>query len=81
MAQAASFTIAEIKTLVAGFAEETTAPTWWRTLAERKIAEIDEVIARAEAVRRVLDQSLRCDCPTLDDCARIGWSCPTDVPT
>ena len=77
MAQAAGFTIAEIKTLVAGFAEETAASTRWRTLTQRKIAEI----ARVKVGRHVLDQRLRCDCATLDDRAWIGWSCPTDEPS
>ena len=45
MAQAAGITIAEIKTRFHGFAEETAPSTRWRTLAERKIEEIDVVIA------------------------------------
>ena len=74
MAQEAGFTVAEIATLLNGFDPDTTAATRWRAFAERKIVAIDGQIARAQIMRAVLDQSLRCDCLTLDDCAELGWS-------
>jgi MerR family transcriptional regulator, redox-sensitive transcriptional activator SoxR len=74
MAQEAGFTISEIETLLHGFEPGTAASERWRTLAERKIGEIDALIARAEHMRRVLDQSLRCDCLTLDECTVTGWA-------
>ncbi len=73
MAQEAGFTVAEIATLLNGFDPDTTAAARWRALAARKVIEIDAQIARAQLMRRVLDQSLRCDCLTLDECAGIGW--------
>jgi len=80
MAQEAGFTVAEIATLLNGFDPDTTAAARWRALAERKITEIDAQIARAQVMRRVLDQSLRCDCLTLDQCAGIGWDPCRDDP-
>ena len=73
MAQEAGFTVAEIQTLFHGFEPGTAASARWRALAERKVAEIDALIARAETMRRVLDASLRCNCLTLDECAVVGW--------
>lgn len=74
MAQEAGFTVAEIATLLNGVDPDTPAAARWRALAERKIVDIDGQIARAQLMRRVLDQSLRCDCLTLDECAELGWS-------
>ncbi len=74
MAQEAGFTIEEIRTLVSGFPEATPAGPRWRELALRKIPEVDALIARLQAVRSVLEESLCCGCLTLDSCAAIGWS-------
>ena len=73
MAQEAGFTIAEIKMLMHDFEPGTPASDRWRALSVRKIEEIDALIARAQVMRRVLEESLRCDCLTLDECAHIGW--------
>jgi MerR family redox-sensitive transcriptional activator SoxR len=73
MAQEAGFTVAEIVTLFHGFEPGIAASERWRALAERKIAEIEALIARAETMRRVLGESLRCNCLTLDECGVTGW--------
>jgi MerR family redox-sensitive transcriptional activator SoxR len=73
MAQEAGFTIDEIRTLVAGFSDETPASARWQALAQRKLVEVEAMLARAEAMRRILEESLRCGCLSLDECAAIGW--------
>jgi MerR family transcriptional regulator, redox-sensitive transcriptional activator SoxR len=73
MAQEAGFTIEEVRTLVAGFPEGTPAGERWRELAQRKLPEVDGLIDRLQAVRRVLEESLACGCLTLDACAAVGW--------
>src|SRR5687768_3240104 len=78
MAQEAGFTIAEIRTLVAGFPEGTPASARWQALAQQKLAEVDALIARAQTMRRVLEESLACGCLSLEACARIGWSHQND---
>lgn len=75
MAKDAGLTVAEIVRLFHGFEPSTGAPDRWRALAEQKMIEIDEVIARAERMRHLLSASLRCACLTLDDCALAGWTC------
>jgi MerR family transcriptional regulator, redox-sensitive transcriptional activator SoxR len=44
----------------------------WRELAEAKLAEVEAVIARAEAMRNVLRRGLECGCLELSDCARLA---------
>jgi len=70
LAQQAGFTIAEIQTLFHGFEPATPAGARWRPLAQRKIAELDALIARAEQMKRVLDELMRCGCLRLEECAR-----------
>ncbi len=73
MAQEAGFTIEEIGTLVGGFPEGTPPGDRWRELARRKLPEVDALISRMLVVREVLEESLQCDCLTLDACAVHGW--------
>jgi len=77
MAQEAGFTIAEISTLFNGFEPGTPAAERWHALADRKIEEIDALIARAQRMRAVLEESLACGCLTLEQCADLGWSTET----
>lgn len=73
MAQEAGFTIEEMKTLVSGFPEATPAAERWRELAARKLPEVEAMLLRLQTMRRVLEESLACDCLTLDACADRGW--------
>ena len=70
MAQQAGFTVAEIQTLFNGFTPETPASVRWQELAQQKLVEVDALIRRAQAMKRVLEEKLlRCRCLTLDECA------------
>ena len=73
MAQEAGLSLDEVRTLLTGYPEGTPAWERWADLARRKIPEVDALIARLQAVRATLGESLRCGCPTLDACAAIGW--------
>lgn len=73
MAQEAGFTIDETRTLVSDFSEDTPAAVRWRELAQRKLPEVQGLIRRLQTVHQVLEESLQCDCLTLDACARLGW--------
>lgn len=74
MAQNAGFTIEEIKTLVNGFPEDAPPAERWQEIAQRKLPEVDAMIRRLHTMRHVLEESLACDCLTLDACAERGWS-------
>ncbi|HEX5618248.1 MAG TPA: MerR family transcriptional regulator [Solirubrobacteraceae bacterium] len=65
--QDAGFTLAEQKALAAS---RGVAPDDWRRLAARKLAELDDQIAQAQAAREAIDHALHCpqedilECPT-----------------
>jgi MerR family redox-sensitive transcriptional activator SoxR len=84
LAQQAGFTMAEIAALLHGFAPDTPPAARWRAFAERKLVEVDAQIRRAETMRRLLEESLRCGCLTLEDCVAPltagqpdGFACAT----
>ena len=69
LAKSAGFTVSEIRTL--STVSPSTAPgPRWRRLAETKLDELEQSIARIEMMRRVLGTMSSCDCPTLAECGR-----------
>ena len=71
IAQQAGFTVAEMRTLFNGFTPETPASARWEALAQQKLVEVDALIQRAQAMKRVLEEELlQCRCLTLEECAR-----------
>ena len=72
LAQEAGFTVAEIKGLFYDFAADTPASERWQALATRKLVEVEALIARAEGMKRLLEESLlRCRCLSLEECGRL----------
>lgn len=71
LARAGGFTMAETKRLVAGFTPGTKPNARWRQLAAQKLADIDEMVARAERMRAVLRIGLDCGCLRLQDCSAL----------
>jgi MerR family transcriptional regulator, redox-sensitive transcriptional activator SoxR len=67
VAQRVGFTLDEIRELLS--TEQGTAHEQLRRLAERKLPDVDELIQRANAVRRWLEMTSACDCETLDVCS------------
>jgi DNA-binding transcriptional MerR regulator len=61
----AGFTLAEQKALIAS---RTSAPGEWDRLARRKLAELDEQIARAQAARDAISHGLRCPHRDITQC-------------
>lgn len=71
LAGRAGFTVAEIKTLLHGFAPDTSPAARWQPLARQKLAELDAQIERAQAMKRLLEIGLGCGCLRLEDCAIV----------
>lgn len=69
-AQQMGFSSAEIAVLIDGFAAGTPAGERWSVMAAQKLAEVEALIVRAEGMRQLLGEALRCQCLTLDACAR-----------
>lgn len=68
-AQRAGLTLDEIRDLLAGADAGEPVGERLRDLAERKLPEVEALIARAEAVRGWLLAAAECRCPTFEDCA------------
>jgi MerR family transcriptional regulator, redox-sensitive transcriptional activator SoxR len=65
------FTLSEIRYLFFGFREVTGAPTRWRTLSQRKLAELDQLMDSIKTVQGVLNKLMtQCRCETLDQCGK-----------
>jgi MerR family redox-sensitive transcriptional activator SoxR len=80
VAREAGFTIAETRTFVAGFSATTTPAIRWRTLAKRKLEEIEAQMSRLERMKVLLESSFRCQCLSIEDCARIIGTAPPSSP-
>ena len=70
-AKEAGFTLREIKQLFNGFASETPAGVRWQKLATAKLAEMEALAARVDAMKELLRVALRCGCVELDSCAAL----------
>lgn len=71
IAREAGFTVAEIKLLFHGFRESLPASRRWRTMAGKKMRDIDRLLIRLRSMRRLLKASMSCRCVKLEDCGRI----------
>lgn len=72
LAQEAGFTVAEIRRLFTEFEADTPAAERWQALATHKLAEVEELIGRAQQMKRILKEGLlRCRCLTLEECGRL----------
>jgi MerR family redox-sensitive transcriptional activator SoxR len=70
-AKRVGFTIEEMCTFFYGFPTETAPQERWQALAHRKLKEVDESISRLRRVRKLLEETLRCECASLDECAGL----------
>ena len=68
MAKRAGFRMDEIRDLFHGFGRGIPAFHRWQVLAQRKITEMDDLIARARKMKLLLQKADRCKCLDLEDC-------------
>jgi DNA-binding transcriptional MerR regulator len=65
------FTLPEIRHLFFGFRDITRPSERWRTLSQRKLAELDDLMDGIKAVRGALRKlMMKCRCNTLDQCGK-----------
>jgi DNA-binding transcriptional MerR regulator len=67
-AKACGFSLAETRQLFYGFREGAPPSERWRTLARRKIAELDELARQIAATKELLQRP--CACKDLAECGR-----------
>lgn len=69
------FSVAEIKQLLNDI-DDRPPPNRWRNMAMQKRAEVDDIIGRAIAIRKLLDNTLRQKCPKLVGAGLECWIMP-----
>ena len=70
VAKRAGFRVDEMRHLFHGFGRGIPAFHRWQVLAQRKIAEMDDLIARAKKMKLLLQRADRCKCLDLEDCGK-----------
>jgi MerR family transcriptional regulator, redox-sensitive transcriptional activator SoxR len=70
LARDAGFSIAETRTFISSHPSGSIPSVRWQTLADRKVHEIDALIARATQMKSLLKSSFKCGCLTIEDCER-----------
>jgi MerR family redox-sensitive transcriptional activator SoxR len=70
LARDAGFSVRETRAFLQGFPPGTTPASRWREMARRKIAELDDLVARVVRMKLYLESSFDCECRTLEDCER-----------
>lgn len=68
LAQQAGFTLAEIQMLVHDFPAATPPSARWQVMAQQKLAELNERMQIIQAMKALLEQTLHCQCDTLEEC-------------
>ncbi len=69
------FTLAEIKLFLSGLRDNTPVGPRWKKLANRKLLEVDQNIARSLKLKSLLQNLLHCRCASLQQCVRaLGLS-------
>ncbi len=74
LAQAAGFTIAEMKSLLETYARDPSPAGLWKPFAETKQETIRQQIETLQQTDRVLTELLNCRCSTLAECVRLADS-------
>jgi MerR family redox-sensitive transcriptional activator SoxR len=69
------FTLAEIKLFLSGLRDNTPVGPRWKKLANRKLLEVEQNIARSLKLKSLLQSLLHCRCASLQQCVRaLGLS-------
>ena len=79
MARDLGFSLEDIRTLLNGFSPDTPPAARWQQFAERKLPEVNALIQRASAMKRLLEKGLRCDCVTIGDCVLYDCNPPVSI--
>lgn len=72
LAQAAGFTIAEMRSLLEYYAKDPSPAGMWNTIAEGKKAAVRRQIKTLRQMDRLLTELLKCECSTLTECVELA---------
>jgi MerR family redox-sensitive transcriptional activator SoxR len=71
LARGAGFSIAETRQFVTGCPGGRIPSARWQATAQRKLQEMDALIATAARMKRLLKSSFKCGCLTIEECERL----------
>jgi hypothetical protein len=73
--------VSETRTFLNDFPAGATPALRWRTMAARKLAELDALEARIKQMKSILSASFHCECRQLEDCERFmaAKACSVEV--
>jgi MerR family redox-sensitive transcriptional activator SoxR len=80
LARRAGFRLQEIRQLLEPDQRSRGPGPRWRVLAAGKLAELDQLLAAVEAMRRLLGHLAGCQCASLEECAAKTVPCSTTQP-
>lgn len=70
-AQQAGFTLQDIRDLFGAFTSGPTMGARWRTLAVKKLQELDVLTQRIGGMRRAIELGMKCGCVRIEDCSLV----------
>ncbi len=73
LVRGAGFGISEMQSLFAAFSEEPTVANVWQAVAAKKEAEMQAIIAQAQATQLMLNQAKNCHCEQVGDCVVVSF--------
>jgi MerR family redox-sensitive transcriptional activator SoxR len=71
LARSAGFSIAETREFLSNYPSDSNPSARWEKMADRKIREIDALIARGTQMKVLLRSSFKCRCTTIAECERL----------
>lgn len=75
LAQQAGFTIAEIQSLLHDFPADAPPSERWQRMAHQKLEELDAMMKNLRAMKAILEQTMQCQCASLEECATQDIGC------
>lgn len=72
IAKQAGFTMAEMQQLFQGVRDRQAPSAVWARFAHDKLREVDELIHRAQTMKLLLEEGLRCGCLGWEECVLVG---------
>lgn len=77
-AQAAGFTLSEIRDLFLGFRPTTPVSSRWKKLARQKLVDLEAEMVRLRSMKELLSSmQTNCRCRTVDECGAAIVNCAT----
>ena len=67
-AQSVGFTLEEMRRLFKGLEGRSDLRSQWKPLARAKLQQLDDVISRAERMKKAIAAGLECGCIRIEDC-------------